>query len=166
MTFMTSLHGRAALTAAALLTGGAFLLNCAGTLDEDDFPPGDQGSGGTDDQGAGAGSGGATTSGGPNGCAEAPALVTMKCATAGCHDASSKLGGLSLAAGWENMVQGQASACGGGSMVLVPGDPDASTIYTKVTPNPPCNGRMPFGAAALSDTEIACIRDFITALPP
>ncbi|WP_437809358.1 hypothetical protein [Sorangium sp. So ce1078] len=164
---MTSLHGRAALTAAALLTGGALLMSCAGTLDDDEFPPGDQGSGGTDDQGAGAGTAaGSGGGGGRTGCAEAPALVTMKCATAGCHDANSKLAGLSLAAGWENTVRGQASACGGGSMVLVPGDPDASTIYTKVTPTPPCNSRMPFGAAALSDDEIACLRDFIAALPP
>ncbi len=50
--------------------------------------------------------------------------------------------------------------------MLVPGDPDASAIYTKVTPDPPCNERMPFGGAALSDTEIACIRDFIAALRP
>ncbi|WP_044964652.1 hypothetical protein [Sorangium cellulosum] len=163
MTFMTSLYGRAALTAAALLTGGTLLLNCAGTLDEDEFPLDDQGSGGT---AAVTGSGGATTGGGSSGCAEAPALVAMKCATAGCHDANSKLAGLSLAAGWENTLRGQASVCGDGSTVLVPGDPDASTIYTKVTPDPPCNERMPFGGAALSDTEIACIRDFIAALPP
>ncbi|WP_441287676.1 hypothetical protein ACSRUE_36955 [Sorangium sp. KYC3313] len=169
---MTSLYGRAALAAAALLTNGALLLNCAGTLDEDEFPLDDQGSGGTDDQGAGGGtaavtgSGGATTGGGSSGCAEAPALVAMKCATAGCHDENTKLAGLSLAAGWENTLQGQASVCGNGSSVLVPGDPDASAIYTKVTPDPPCNDRMPFGGAALSDTEIACIRDFIAALPP
>ncbi|WP_437908644.1 hypothetical protein WME95_12745 [Sorangium sp. So ce327] len=164
MTFMTSFYGRAALTAAALLTGGALLPNCAGTLDEDEFPLDDQGAGGG--SAAVTGSGGATTGGGASGCAEAPALVAMKCATAGCHDENSKLAGLSLAAGWENTLRGQASVCGEGSSVLVPGDPDASAIYTKVTPDPPCNERMPFGGAALSDTEIACIRDFIAALPP
>ncbi|XXT21126.1 hypothetical protein WME94_06090 [Sorangium sp. So ce429] len=195
---MTSLHGRAALTAGALLTGGALLMSCAGTLDEDEFPPDEQGSGGGVTQGAGTpaattGGGGtpaattggdpatttattggdpattttATTGGGPTGCAEAQALITARCATAGCHDANSKQAGLSLAAGWENTVRGQASACGGGASVLVPGDPDGSTIYTKVTPNPTCNNRMPLGAPQpLSDTEIACIRDFITALPP
>ncbi|XYI01757.1 hypothetical protein ACMHYB_19165 [Sorangium sp. So ce1128] len=108
----------------------------------------------------------ATTGGGPTGCAEAPALVTMKCATAGCHDANSKQAGLSLAAGWENTARGQASTCGGGAMVLVPGDPDASTVYTKVTPTPTCNNRMPLGGQPLSDTEIACIHDFIAALAP
>ncbi|WP_437930812.1 hypothetical protein WMF37_16835 [Sorangium sp. So ce291] len=203
---MTSLHGRAALTAGALLTGGALLMSCAGTLDDDEFPPDEQGSGGGVTQGAGTpaattGGGGtpaattggdpattattggdpatttattggdpattATTGGGPTGCAEAPALVTAKCATAGCHDANSKQAGLSLASGWENTVRGQASACGGGASVLVPGDPEASTVYTKVTPDPPCNNRMPLGAPQpLSDTEIACIRDFITALTP
>ncbi|MGK3966646.1 hypothetical protein WMF01_39340 [Sorangium sp. So ce1667] len=189
---MTSLYGRAALTTGALLTGGALLMSCAGTLDDDEFPPDEQGSGGGATQGAGtpaattggdtttattggdpttATTGGdpttATTGGGPTGCADAPALVTAKCATAGCHDANSKQAGLSLASGWENMVRGQASACGGGASVLVPGDPDGSTIYTKVTPDPPCNNRMPLGAPQpLSDTEIACLRDFIAALPP
>ncbi|WP_438008672.1 hypothetical protein WME89_08200 [Sorangium sp. So ce321] len=195
---MTSLHGRAALTAGALLTGGALLMSCAGTLDEDEFPPDEQGSGAGGTQGAGtpaATSGGdpatttattggdpatttattggdpattttATTGGGPTGCDDAPALVTAKCANAGCHDANSKQAGLSLAAGWENTVRGQASACGGGASVLVPGDPDGSTLYTKVTPTPTCNNRMPLGAQPLSDTEIACIHDFIAALAP
>ncbi|WP_437308172.1 c-type cytochrome domain-containing protein [Sorangium sp. So ce388] len=195
---MTSLHGRAALTAGALLTGGALLMSCAGTLDDDEFPPDEQGSGGGVTQGAGTpaattGGGGtpAATTGGdaaatttattggdaaatttaaaggePTGCAEAPALVTSKCATAGCHDANSKQAGLSLASGWENAVRGKESACGGGASVLVPGDPDASTVYTKVTPTPSCNNRMPLGGQPLSDTEIACIRDFIAALTP
>ncbi|WP_437759202.1 hypothetical protein [Sorangium sp. So ce1389] len=205
---MTSLYGRAALTTGALLTGGALLMSCAGTLDDDEFPPDEQGSGGGVTQGTGTpaattGGGGtpaattggdpatttattggdpatttattggdpattttATTGGGPTGCAEAPALVTSKCATAGCHDANSKQAGLSLASGWENTVRGQASACGGGASVLVPGDPDGSTIYTKVTPTPTCNNRMPLGAQPLSDTEIACIHDFIAALTP
>ncbi|WP_437839699.1 hypothetical protein [Sorangium sp. So ce1153] len=204
---MTSLYGRAALTTGALLTGGALLMSCAGTLDDDEFPPDEQGSGGGVTQGAGTpaattGGGGtpaattgsdaaattaatggdaaattaatggdaATTTaaagGEPTGCAEAPALVTSKCANAGCHDANSKQAGVSLASGWENTVRGQASACGGGASVLVPGDPDASTVYTKVTATPPCNNRMPLGGQPLSDTEIACIRDFIAALTP
>ncbi|WP_437757125.1 hypothetical protein [Sorangium sp. So ce1389] len=193
---MTSLHGRAALTAGALLTGGALLMSCAGTLDDDEFPPDEQGSGGGVTQGTGTpaattGGGGtpaattggdpaattattggdpaattATTGGAPTGCAEAPALVTMKCATAGCHDANSRQAGLSLAAGWENMVRGQASLACDGATVLVPGDPEASTIYTKVTPTPTCSNRMPLGGEPLSDTEIACIHDFIAALTP
>ncbi|WP_438029455.1 c-type cytochrome domain-containing protein [Sorangium sp. So ce233] len=195
MTFLTSLDGRIALTAAALLTGSALLISCAGTLDEDEFPPGQQGAGG-DTQGSGTtspavttGSDAATTAAtgsdpaattaatgpdpattttatgpAPTGCAEAPALVTMRCANAGCHDANSKQAGLSLAAGWETMARGQTSACGG--MVLVPGDPDASSIYTKVTPTPPCNNRMPLGGAPLSDAEMACLHDYIAALTP
>ncbi|WP_434047338.1 MULTISPECIES: hypothetical protein [Sorangium] len=205
MTFLTSLDGRIALTAAALLTGSALLISCAGTLDEDEFPPGGQQGAGGDTQGSGAtspaattGADGATTAatggdaattaatggdaattaatGGdaattstatgpaPTGCAEAPAMLTMKCGNAGCHDANSKQAGLSLAAGWETSIRGQTSACGG--MVLVPGDPDASSVYTKVTPDPPCNNRMPLGGTPLSDAEIACLRDFIAALTP
>ncbi|WP_437737080.1 hypothetical protein [Sorangium sp. So ce1335] len=207
MTFLSSLHGRTAFTVATLLTGGALLISCAGTLDDDEFPPGEQGAGG-DIQGtpsgtpAASGSGGGTpsaTTGGdpaattaatggepaattaatgpdaatttsaatgsePTGCAEATTLVAEKCATSGCHDANSKAAGLSLAAGWETAVRSQASVCGG--MVLVPGDPDASSIYAKVQPNVPCGGRMPFGKAALGDSEIACLHDFIAALAP
>ncbi|KYF79213.1 hypothetical protein BE11_51015 [Sorangium cellulosum] len=91
-------------------------------------------------------------------------MITAKCANAGCHDANSKQAGLSLASGWETSIRGQTSACGG--MVLVPGDPDASSVYGKVTPNPPCNNRMPLGAAPLSDAEITCLHDFIAALAP
>ncbi|WP_437639836.1 hypothetical protein [Sorangium sp. So ce854] len=199
MTFLSSLRGRTAFTVAALLTGGALLMSCAGTLDEDEFPPGGEQGAGGDTQGAGTpaattGGGGtpaattggdpaattggdpaattggdpaattATTGGGPTGCAEAPAMITMKCATAGCHDANSKQAGVSLASGWENAIRGLTSSCGG--MVLVPGDPDASSIYTKVLPTPPCNNRMPLGAAPLSDQETACLHDFIAALAP
>ncbi|WP_433936082.1 c-type cytochrome domain-containing protein [Sorangium cellulosum] len=208
MTFLTSLDGRIALTAAALLTGSALLISCAGTLDEDEFPPGGQQGAGGDTQGSGTtspavttgadaattaatggdpaattaatggdpaattaatgGDPGATTSTAtgpaPTGCAEAPAMITAKCANAGCHDANSKQAGLSLASGWETSIRGQTSACGG--MVLVPGDPDASSVYTKVTPDPPCNNRMPLGAAPLSDAEITCLHDFIAALTP
>ncbi|WP_437878277.1 hypothetical protein [Sorangium sp. So ce513] len=186
---------------AALLAGGALVMSCAGTLDEDEFPPGGEQGAGGDTQGAGTpgattGGGGtpgattggdpaattggdpaattaatggdaattAATGGGPVGCAEAPAMITAKCANAGCHDANSKQAGVSLASGWENAIRGLTSSCGG--MVLVPGDADASSVYTKVLPTPPCNNRMPLGATPLNDQEIACLRDFIDALAP
>ncbi|WP_437717903.1 hypothetical protein WMF45_16700 [Sorangium sp. So ce448] len=193
MTYIAFLGGRTAL-AAAVMSGAAFIISCAGTLDDkDQYLAGGDGPGGGNGQGTGAATGGeaatttggdaaattggdaattggdaATTSassGGGAGCAEAQALVMAKCATAGCHDGQANLGGLNLTAGWETRVAGQASDCGGEATVVVPGDPDASLMYLKVTDAPPCDNRMPLGPTLNAD-EIKCLYDYIAALPP
>ncbi|WP_438043595.1 hypothetical protein [Sorangium sp. So ce128] len=197
MTYIAFLGGRTAL-AAAVLSGAAFIISCAGTLeDKDQYLAGGDGPGGGNGQGTGATTGGggdpATTSGGGDpttttggdatttsggdaattsassgggaGCAEAQALVMAKCATAGCHDGQANLGGLDLTTGWETRVAGQASDCGGEATVVVPGDPDASLMYLKVTDAPPCDNRMPLGPT-LSADEMKCLYDYIAALPP
>ncbi|WP_437552789.1 c-type cytochrome domain-containing protein [Sorangium sp. So ce367] len=194
MTYIAFLGGRTAL-AAAVMSGAAFIISCAGTLeDKDQYLAGGDGPGGGNGQGTGAATGGggdpttttggdaatttggdaattggdaATTSassGGGAGCAEAQALVMARCATSGCHDAESKQAGLSLAAGWETTVAAQnASAPCGSGPLLVPGDPDASLMYLKVTDDPTCNNRMPLGPL-LSADEIKCLYDYIAAL--
>ncbi|WP_437909286.1 hypothetical protein WME95_16365 [Sorangium sp. So ce327] len=195
MTYIAFLGGRTAL-AAAVMSGAAFIISCAGTLeDKDQYLAGGDGPGGGNGQGTGAATGGggdpttttggdaatttggdaattggdaATTSassGGGAGCAEAQALVMAKCATE-CHDAATHLAELDLSSGWETRVAGEAVDCGGNAMVLVPGDPDASLLYLKVTENPPCDNRMPLGAGALMESEIKCLYDYIAALPP
>ncbi|WP_437593194.1 hypothetical protein [Sorangium sp. So ce1000] len=196
MTYIASLGGRTAL-AAAVMSGAALIIGCAGTLaDKEQYlTGGDDGSGSGSGQGNGAAAGGGsdptttgggsdptttgggsdptttgggsdptTTGGGDVGCAEAQALVMQKCAFGGCHDSGSKQAGVDLSTGWETRVAGQASTCGGTSTVLVPGDPDASLIYRKIMPNPPCGSQMPLGPA-LSDEEITCLHDYIAALP-
>ncbi|MDC0681102.1 c-type cytochrome domain-containing protein [Sorangium atrum] len=194
MTYIAFLGGRTAL-AAAVMSGAAFIISCAGTLeDKDQYLAGGDGPGGGNGQGATTGSGGdaaatsggdaaatsggdaaatsggdaATTSassGGGTGCAEAQALVAAKCATAGCHDGQANLGGLNLTTGWETRVAGQASDCGGNGTVIVPGDPDASLLYMKLSDPPPCDSRMPLGPE-LSADEKKCLYDYIAALPP
>ncbi|CAN93087.1 hypothetical protein predicted by Glimmer/Critica [Sorangium cellulosum So ce56] len=198
MTYIAFLGGRTALAVAAMMSGAAFIISCAGTLeDKDQYLAGGDGPGGGNGQGNGAatsgggdptttGSGDPTTtssgdptttsggdppttsasSGGGAGCAEAQALVMARCATSGCHDAESKQSGLSLAAGWETAVAAQnASAPCGGGPLLVPGDPDASLIYVKVTDDPTCNNRMPLGPMLNAD-EMKCLYDYIAALSP
>lgn len=188
MTYIAFLGGRTAL-AAAVMSGAALIISCAGTLeDKDQYLAGGDGPGGGNGQGNGAattgggdaattgggdaattGGGDAATtsasSGGGTGCAEAQALVMAKCATAGCHDGQANLGGLDLSTGWETRVAGQASDCGGEATVVVPGDPDASLMYLKVTDAPPCDSRMPLGPA-LSADEMKCLYDYIAALTP
>ncbi|WP_441287091.1 hypothetical protein ACSRUE_33145 [Sorangium sp. KYC3313] len=203
MTYIAFLGGRTAL-AAAVMSGAALIISCAGTLeDKDQYLAGGDGPGGGSGQGNGAttGSGDAAatsggdaaatsggdaaatsggdaaatsggdaattsaSSGGGTGCAEAQALVMAKCATAGCHDGRANLGGLDLSAGWETRVAGQASDCGGNGTVIVPGDPDASVLYMKLSDPPPCDSRMPLGPE-LSADEKKCLYDYIAALPP
>ncbi|WP_437614989.1 hypothetical protein WMF20_17125 [Sorangium sp. So ce834] len=106
-----------------------------------------------------------TSGGGPQTCAEAPALIVESCGRGGCHDAGSRASGLVLAAGFENMVKNQPSQSCRGS-VLVPGQPDMSSIYTKLQDPPPCGVRMPFGQMAFTEEQKTCVRDWIAALPP
>ncbi|WP_437536510.1 c-type cytochrome domain-containing protein [Sorangium sp. So ce726] len=205
MTYIAFLGGRTALAVAAMMSGAALIISCAGTLeDKDQYLAGGDGPGGGSGQGTPAATSGgdpattsggdpattsggdpATTSGGGDpattsggdpattsassgggaGCAEAQALVMAKCATSGCHDGQANPGGLDLTTGWETRVAGQASTCGGSATVVVPGDPDGSLLYQKVTDDPPCNNKMPLGPA-LSADEMKCLYDYIAALPP
>lgn len=195
MTFIASLYGRTALAAATLMSGAALLASCAGTLD-DNFKEeygGDSDGQGTGEAAATTGGGGATsattggdavttaeaatTGGDPGattagaggagggGCPEATTIIANRCAHE-CHDATTHLADLELSAGWETRVKGQAADCGGNAMVLVPGDPDASLLYLKVTDAPPCDSRMPLNATALTADEMKCLYDYIAALPP
>jgi hypothetical protein len=93
-------------------------------------------------------------------------LLLPRCATAGCHTASAPAGNLDLAsAGVEARLVGVESVCP--SKVLVaPGDPDDSYFVEKLTnATPACGGRMP-SASAMDPGDIACITDWISALPP
>ncbi|WP_044985931.1 hypothetical protein [Sorangium cellulosum] len=195
MTTIASLSRRAALAAAALLSGSALLASCAGTLDEDfkeEYAAGgDEGAGAGDGQGAttATGAGGApsattggdavttgdaattggdaaaTTGGGPATCAEAPALIATSCGFGGCHDEGTKVAGIVLAAGFETNFRDQPSQSCGGS-VLVPGQPDMSSLYMKLMDDPPCGVRMPFNMTPFNEEQKACVRDWIAALPP
>lgn len=60
----------------------------------------------------------------------------------------------------------QGSMCAGKTYV-VPGKPDESLLYDKVSkPTPSCGVRMPASGVVLEDTEIATIRAWIMAAAP
>ena len=89
-------------------------------------------------------------------------LLAQRCATAGCHDATTQLINLDLQSpGLASRVLGQRSAACGGRVLADPNDPDRSALLLKLRPAPACGDRMPLGTLPLSAGEIACVRSWI-----
>ncbi|NKB88866.1 MAG: hypothetical protein GKS06_11670 [Acidobacteria bacterium] len=91
-------------------------------------------------------------------------IFTNSCASAGCHNSGSARAGLVLESGASlaNLVNSPSSQQPGLRRVL-PGDPDSSYLIRKIEGGPAITGgRMPLNRTALSDTEVALIRLWIT----
>ena len=89
---------------------------------------------------------------------------TESCAFSGCHGAASNSRNLDLET---DDIIGRlsgvaASASCPDEVIVDPVDPAQSLLYTKLTANPPCGGRMPVGGA-LGDADIACVLTWIQA---
>jgi hypothetical protein len=67
-------------------------------------------------------------------------------------------------AAYETLISGTSTSrfCAGAAFI-VPGDPEASLFYTKVTEHPPCGERMPLGGGALPASQVEMIRSWIAA---
>jgi len=100
-----------------------------------------------------------------------PAMTPAKCNF--CHSQpASQVSNGKLHTGAEGDIEsayaalvGQTSSskdCSGKALV-VPGKPEESLFYTKLTASPPCGARMPFGGGALPDTQIEMVRSWIAA---
>ena len=50
-----------------------------------------------------------------------------------------------------------------GRSIVVPGDPDTSLFFLKLSPNAPCGSRMPLGGDLLSDDAREMVRSWIAA---
>lgn len=50
-----------------------------------------------------------------------------------------------------------------GKPLIVPGQPEASLLWQKLGPSPPCGSRMPIGGAPLSDEQLEMVRSWIAA---
>jgi hypothetical protein len=50
-----------------------------------------------------------------------------------------------------------------GKALIVPGKPEESLFYTKLTGTPPCGAQMPFGGGALPDAQVEMVRSWIAA---
>lgn len=109
---------------------------------------------------------------GPNGDASADAgpcgdvvarIFEPTCGGNGCHGSTAPQQDLDLVSpGVALRVVGVAAK--GCSVVLAdPADPEASLIYQKLLPNPPCGSTMPLARPPLSRADAACVRAWIAA---
>ena len=57
----------------------------------------------------------------------------------------------------------KSTTCGGSSQLVVPGKPDESLFYVKLTANYGCGDRMPQGGDPLTDAQLAMVRSWIEA---
>ena len=124
------------------------LAGCPGTLDLAPYHVGDEG--------------GAETS---TACPDVPTqILAPSCGKAGCHLGASAAGGVDLSVSGIASLPGKSDpSCGG--LIVDPAHAEQSALYLKLKPNPPCGGRMPQGAPALSDTDQRCVLAWIKTLP-
>lgn len=93
-------------------------------------------------------------------------VLAVRCGGSLCHGGTTPQAGLDLvSAGLEERLVGvPAAECGG--ILVVPGDPESSYLYAKLTEDTPdCGNRMPLGGSLPAD-ELACVRTWIAGLPP
>lgn len=99
-------------------------------------------------------------------------IFSVHCLSAGCHNANDRQGNLVLEPGQSyanlvNVLSFNTAAAAAGLRRVLPGQPDQSFLITKLTTASGLEGsRMPLAAAALSDSDIAEIRDWILAGAP
>ena len=109
------------------------------------------------------GDGGVDGGGGGSDCPDVPTeIFATKCAGSSCHGGSTPAQSLDLVMPDVAMrvVGVQAKECKG--TLADPSNPEASVLYTKIAPGPTCGSRMPLGPA-LSDGDIACVKEWIAA---
>ncbi len=127
--------------------------------------------GGGDSTGPGGGNGGTTVPTNPTLSLDVQPIFTASCALAGCHTGAAPAQGLDLSSGntFVNTV-GIPSAQLPSMQRITPGDPAQSYLVHKIEGTQASVGgtgaRMPFARAALSSTQIATIRAWITSGTP
>lgn len=92
-------------------------------------------------------------------------IFVRSCASAGCHSATEPAAFLNLmSANLESELVGVASSVCDSKLRVVPGDPEQSFLYEKMSSDKPaCGTRMP-PSAPLSAEDLACIQQWIQGL--
>jgi hypothetical protein len=120
--------------------------------------------------GGGAGGGGAVAA--PSFATIYSTIITQRCAP--CHTTSTGIGVTqghldmtSEPTAFSNLVNAPTAgiSCGGVGTRVVPGMPDSSIMYLKVSLDDPapCGAKMPFGLPPLSQEQVDMIKAWITA---
>jgi hypothetical protein len=92
------------------------------------------------------------------------AVFAASCDGAGCHGSRSPAAGLDLMSRPLNELVGTSSALCSGWSIVVPGSPEKSFLYHKLTASTPaCGERMPL-AGHVSDADAKCVADWITGM--
>jgi hypothetical protein len=138
----------ASALALGLTLASSTLTGCPGTLDLGPYHLADDG--------------GAETAAA---CPDVPTqILAPSCGKAGCHLGASAAGGVDLSVAGISTLPGKSDpSCGG--LIVDPAHAEKSALYLKLGPNPPCGGRMPQGAPALSDSDQQCVLAWIRTLP-
>jgi Stigma-specific protein, Stig1/Planctomycete cytochrome C len=91
-------------------------------------------------------------------------VFTASCAGTGCHGAEAPAAGLDLVSQDPARLAGTSSALCAGWSLVVPGSPEKSFLYDKLTASTPaCGELMPLGAH-LSAEETQCVADWIRGM--
>lgn len=172
------LTDRSTLRSTACLFGVAMaavlLAGCPGTLDDKERFLVDAGSAGHAGRSGGNIAGGAAApaeagsdagaqpDNGP--CGDVVARIfEPSCGGTGCHGATAPQQDLDLVSpGVAARVVG-VPGIGCSATLADPADPEASLLYQKLSPTPPCGSPMPLARPALSDEDAACVLAWIAA---
>lgn len=91
-------------------------------------------------------------------------VLVASCTYGGCHGAKDSSTGLDVETpGAGQRLSGKDSLTCDGKLV-VPGDPDASVLYLKLSDPPPCGSRMPLAHPELEEKDKQAIRKWIQGL--
>lgn len=100
-----------------------------------------------------------------------PTLASLKrdvfadnCAARGCHGSMQPALGLDLTRELEAQLIGVPSSLCAPTLRVAPGDPEASTLYSKLFHSPSCGARMPVDGPMLGADAMRCIYDWISGL--
>jgi hypothetical protein len=119
---------------------------------------------------AGAGGGAPVAAGGsgggdPPGC-DGFAILESSCGQSSCHGAGSGQSGFAESEDVARTFVGQSGstdACATEGPLFDPANPTDSVVIQKLTDDPPCGSKMPFGPA-LSEEDVSCLEEWIGAL--
>lgn len=88
-------------------------------------------------------------------------MMRDKCSGSGCHSGAAPAAGLDLvSAGAFARMYGKASSCG--EALISPAGAEQSLLLQKVDGTATCGARMPLGGDPLEDTDVACVKAWIT----